>query len=147
MNLNHPILRNSIGMLLGIIVGGMVNMTLIMNSSKLIPPPIGTNLTTEAGLIAAMPLMQPIHFLMPFLAHAIGTLVGAFIVTAIAISRQKTLALIIGLQFFIGGAMMVYKLPSPIWFNLTDLILAYFPFALLGYWLCKKINSSFINVK
>lgn len=135
MNLNHPILRNSIGICLGIIIGGIANMSLIMSSSHIIPPPTGANLATEAGLIAAIPHMQPIHFLMPFLAHAIGTFIAAFIATLISISRQKLISICIGIQFFIGGAMMVYKLPSPLWFNLADLILAYIPFALLGNWM------------
>lgn len=143
MNFNQPILRNGLGVLVGILVGGSVNMAIIMSSSAIIPPPEGANLTTEAGLIAAMPLMQPKHFLMPFLAHAFGTFVGALIVSLIAKTRQLILSIIIGIQFFIGGAMMVYKLPSPLWFNLTDLILAYIPFALFGYWIANQLKSQY----
>ncbi len=141
MNLNQPIVRNTLGILIGILIGGSVNMAIIMSSSAIIPPPPGANLTTEAGLIAAMPLMEPKHFLMPFLAHGFGTFVGALIATLIAVSREKLLSLIIAIQFFIGGAMMVYQLPSPMWFNLTDLIGAYVPFAFLGYWMGKQLKN------
>jgi hypothetical protein len=34
---------------------------------------------------------------------------------------------------------MAYILPAPLWFNLLDLTLAYFPMGLLGYWIGRKI--------
>ena len=128
----HPILKNTIAVILGLLIGGTVNSLLVMNSAALIPPPDGADLTTTEGLKAAMAIMQPKHFLIPFLAHALGTLVGAFITAKIAASYAKELALMIGLMFFIGGTFMVMALPSPLWFNVSDLLLAYFPMALLG---------------
>lgn len=128
----HPILKNFIAVLVGLLVGGTVNSLLVMNSAALIPPPEGADLTTTEGLTAAMALMEPKHFLIPFLAHALGTLVGAFITAKIAASLAKELALLIGLLFFMGGTFMVMSLPAPLWFNVTDLILAYFPMAWLG---------------
>lgn len=141
MNLKHPYVRNTIGILAGILIGGSVNMAIILSSSAIIPPPPGTNLTTEAGLIAAMPYMEPKHFLMPFLAHGFGTFVGALIASLIAVSREKILSMIIAIQFTLGGVMMIQKLPSPMWFNLTDLIGAYFPFAFLGYWMALQLKN------
>lgn len=128
----HPILKNTLAVILGLLIGGTVNSLLVMNSAALIPPPDGADLTTMEGLEAAMALMQPKHFLIPFLAHALGTLVGAFITAKIAASFAKDLALLIGLMFFVGGTFMVMSLPAPLWFNVTDLLLAYFPMALLG---------------
>lgn len=128
----HPILKNTIAVILGLLIGGTVNSLLVMNSAALIPPPDGADLTTTEGLKAAMAIMQPKHFLIPFLAHALGTLVGAFITAKIAASYAKELALMIGLMFFIGGTFMVMALPSPLWFNVSDLLLAYFPMAFLG---------------
>lgn len=128
----HPILKNTLAVILGLLIGGTVNSLLIMNSAALIPPPDGADLTTTEGLKAAMALMQPKHFLIPFLAHALGTLVGAFITAKIASSYAKELALLIGLLFFVGGTFMVMSLPAPLWFNVSDLALAYFPMAFLG---------------
>lgn len=128
----HPILKNTIAVILGVLIGGTVNSLLVMNSAALIPPPDGAVLTTMEGLEAAMDIMQPKHFLIPFLAHALGTLVGAFITAKIAASFAKELAILIGLLFFVGGTFMVMALPAPLWFNVTDLLLAYFPMALLG---------------
>jgi len=128
----HPILRNILAVVAGVFAGAFVNGAIISLSGSIIPPPAGTDLTTEQGLINSMYLMQPKHFIMPFLAHALGTLVGAFIVAKLAISNKMGLGLIIGIVFFMGGAIMVIKLPSPLWFNLLDLIIAYFPMAYLG---------------
>lgn len=125
-----PIVRNIFAVIAGLIVGSFVNMFLIKISGKIIPPPPGAVLTTEEGLKAAMQLMQPKHFLFPFLAHALGTFVGAALTVLLAVSNKMRLALIIAASFFIGGAMMVYQLPSPLWFSILDLGGAYFP---MGY--------------
>jgi hypothetical protein len=84
--------------------------------------------------------MEPKHFIMPFLAHALGTFFGAVLCTLIARSYQMILALSIGLAFFIGGFMMVFQLPAPLWFDLIDLIFAYFPMAWLGYRVVSLFN-------
>ncbi len=128
----NPIVRNILAVLAGLFSGGLLNMGIILISGSVIPPPEGANLTTPEGLAAAMPLMQPIHFLMPFLAHALGTLFGAWVSTFVANKNQLTVALIIGALFFVGGAMNVAMLPSPLWFNVVDLVLAYFPMAYLA---------------
>jgi len=128
----NPILRNILGIITGILVGGTVNGALISLSPHIIAPPAGYDLTTEEGLRAGMAMMQPKHFLMPFLAHALGTVVGAFIAAKIAATSKMIIAIAIGIVFMIGGIMMVMMLPSPLWFDITDLALAYIPMAYLG---------------
>ena len=135
------IVRNIAAVVLGLIIGSIVNMAIIMISGSIIPPPEGTDLTTMEGLKEAMTIMQPKHFIMPFLAHAIGTLVGAVIAAAIGTEKRKlTLALIVGGFFLIGGISNVIMLPSPMWFNAVDLIFAYIPMAWLGYKMVEKNN-------
>lgn len=135
------ILLNILAVILGLFIGGFVNMSIINISGSIIPPSNGIDVTTEEGLKAAIPLFEPKHFLFPFLAHAIGTLVGAFITALIAKTYRKILALVIGLAFLIGGIMMVFMVPSPTWFTLTDLILAYIPMAFLGYRIAFKLKK------
>ena len=106
---------------------------------KFFPLPEGVNITTEEGLKAGMSLMQPEHFIAPFLAHAIGTLVATFIAALIAVSRRRIITRVISLLYFAGGAYMVAILPSPMWFNLLDLIVAYKPMGMLGYWLATRV--------
>jgi hypothetical protein len=73
------------------------------------------------------------NFVVIFLAHALGTLLGAFLAAKIAVTHQMKFALGIGVFFLIGGTIMVVILPNaPIWFSATDLLLAYIPMAYLG---------------
>lgn len=134
----NPIVKNILAVVLGLSIGGAVNMVIIMISSSIIPPPDGTDLTTMEGLLAAMPLMEPKHFLFPFLAHALGTLVGAFIAAKIAANAKITFAMVIGVCFLIGGILNIVMLPSPLWFTLVDLVLGYLPMAYLGGKLATK---------
>lgn len=128
----HPILKNMLAVIVGTLCGGTVNGLLILNSASIIAPPEGADLTTAEGLTAAMSMMEPRHFLIPFLAHALGTLIGAFLTDKIAANYKMPLALFIGLLFFIGGTVNVMMLPSPLWFNVVDLVGAYFPMAWIG---------------
>jgi hypothetical protein len=134
------IIVNIVAVLMGLFAGAMGNGGIINISSKIIPPPIGSNLQTMEGLIKAMPIMEPKHFIMPFLAHALGTFVGAILCSLVARSQKLILALSIGLIFFIGGFTMVFQLPAPLWFDLVDLIFAYFPMAWLGYKIVSKLK-------
>lgn len=129
----NPILRNVLVVIAAVLIGGSLNMIIIAFSGKIIPPPEGAELQTMEGLKASMHLMQPKHFLMPFLAHALGTMLAAFLVVKWMKKNQQKYALGIGVWFLIGGAMNVYLLPSPLWFTVTDLILAYIPMAFLGF--------------
>ncbi len=126
-------LKNILVVIVGLIIGGIVNMGIIMISGSIIPPPNGVDVTTMEGLKETMHLFEPKHFLFPFLAHAFGTLIAAIIVSKFAATRQKSMALIVGVVFLIGGAINVYLLPSPMWFNAVDLIGAYIPMALIGW--------------
>ena len=129
----NPIVKNVLAVICGVFIGGALNMAIIMISGKIIPSPEGANLTTMEGLTAAMPLMQPKHFLMPFLAHALGTLLGAFIVAKMAATHKMRFAWGIGVWFLIGGIMNIVMLSmSPLWFATVDLVFAYIPMAYLG---------------
>lgn len=127
------IFRNILAVFVGLVVGSIVNMAVIMISGALIPLPEGADLSTTEGLKAAMPLMEFKHFIMPFLAHALGTLVGAFIAALIAINNTLNMARIVGVLFLIGGIMMVVQIPTtPLWFKIVDLVFAYIPMACIG---------------
>lgn len=132
------IVRNIIGVIAGVLIGSFVNMFIVELGPKFFPLPAGVNITTE-GLKAGMDFMKPEHFIAPFLAHAIGTLVATFIAALIAFERRKIITRVISLLYLAGGAYMVAILPSPMWFNLLDLIVAYLPMGMLGYWLATKI--------
>jgi uncharacterized membrane protein YqgA involved in biofilm formation len=137
----NPVLRNILSVVAGVVIGGIVNMAIVIVSGSVIPPPAGADLTTTQGLQASMHLMEPKHFLMPFLAHALGTLIGAFIAAKLGASRHMMLALIVGAFFLVGGISAVLMLPSPAWFTATDLLGAYLPMGYLGGWLAQKSGT------
>ncbi len=135
-------LKNFLVALFSVLVGMVVNIFIISISASIIPPPDGADLSTSEGLIAAMPLMEPKHFLMPFLAHAIGTLVAVFMAFKIVPDSKLSYALFVAVPFFLGGAYMVNELPAPLWFDIVDLSLAYFPMAWLGAKLAGGLSKS-----
>lgn len=128
----NPIIKNIIAVIAGVAIGSVVNMGIVMVSGAIIPPPEGGDITTMEGLKATMHLFEPKHFVFPFLAHALGTLAGAFVAAKIAASHKIKMALIIGVFFFIGGAVNISMLGGPIWFSVLDLAIAYIPMAYLG---------------
>jgi hypothetical protein len=135
----HPVLKNILAVIAGILLGSAVNMGIILISGYIIPPPEGADVTTTEGLKASMHLFGPRHFIMPFLAHAVGTFAGAMLTAFLAASHKMKFALGIGVVFLIGGITNVLMLPSPLWFTLLDLVLAYLPMAYLaGRWGAKK---------
>lgn len=128
----NPVIRNILAFIAGAIFGSVVNMSIIEISSLVIQPPPGADVSTMEGLSASMPLFEPRHFLMPFLAHALGTLAGAWLAALLAASHKMGLALGIGVLFLAGGIGAVVMIPAPLWFEITDLLLAYIPMAWLG---------------
>ncbi|OIV39678.1 hypothetical protein [Flavobacterium johnsoniae] len=128
----NPILRNILAVIVGIIVGSIVNMSIILISGSIIPPPNGVDNTTMEGLQKTMHLFEAEHFIFPFLAHAIGTFAGAVTTAFIAFNHKKKLALVIGAFFLLGGIVSVCSLPSPMWFTVVDLVFAYIPMAYLA---------------
>jgi hypothetical protein len=126
------ILKNILAVVIGILLGSTVNMAIIKISSSIIPPPEGADITTMEGLKASIHLFKPINFLFPFLAHALGTLFGAFLAAKIAATHKMKFALGIGFFFLLGGIANVYLLPGPMWFSVVDLVFAYLPVAYFG---------------
>ncbi len=81
------------------------------------------------GLNKTMHLFEPKHFIFPFLAHSIGTLVGAFVAALVAANKQLIFSLVVGFFFLLEGIYMIIALDAPIWFELLDAIFAYIPMA------------------
>lgn len=137
----HPILKNIIAIITGFVGGSIINMAILNIGGNIIPPPEGADTSTMEGLKQAMSLYTPIHFLMPFLAHALGTLTGSLLAGMIAATYSKILSLVVGVFFMVGGITAILMLPSPLWFSITDLTLAYLPMAWIGWKLSSIIKS------
>jgi hypothetical protein len=124
--------RNVLAVLVGVFVGGLVNMGLILAGPLVIAPPAGVDMTTAEGLQAGLALLEPRHFVFPWLAHALGTLIGAWLAARLAVSHHQRLALVVGVVFLAGGIMAATMIPAPTWFLALDLVGAYLPMAWLG---------------
>ena len=123
-------LKNIAIVILGIIIGMIVNIGLIILGGTIFPP------SENFEPMNAMNWDFK-YFIFPFLAHSIGTFSGAFVVSKLSKKSNIIMPLIVGLYFLVGGIYMVTILPAPIWFILLDIILGYIPMALLGW----KINK------
>ena len=132
------IIRNILAIIIGVFIGSIVNMSIVLVSSSIIPPPEGADVTTLEGLKASMHLFGPKNFIMPFLAHALGTFAGAIAASLIAATHKMKFALAIGAVFIIGGIINIVMLPSPIWFTIIDIAGAYFPMAYFAFKLTIK---------
>lgn len=123
------ILRVILAVVAGVFIGGLVNMALVMLGSAIVPAPAGVDVTNAESVTASAHLFQPRHFLFPFLAHAVGTLVGATAAHLFAGSHRNAAAWAVGAVFFAGGIAASRMIPAPTWFVVADLVLAYFPMA------------------
>ena len=139
------IVRLILAVVAGLVIGSVVNMSLIMISGSVIPPPAGANVTTTEGLKASMHLFEPRHFIFPFLAHSLGTFVGALVATMLTPNRTSGPAYVVGFAFLLGGIASVYMLPAPLWFSALDLVAAYLPAAWLGHRLVSRNVAKVAN--
>ncbi|MEO8068374.1 MAG: hypothetical protein ABI599_11830 [Flavobacteriales bacterium] len=128
----HPILRNLLALIAGLVVCLMVNGLLIRISGSVIPPPAGVDVNDMKSIAAHMDEFRPKHLLFPFLAHALGSLIGAFVAAVLAATRKMTWAWVVGSFHLLGGIMAAVLIPAPIWFIVLDLVVAYLPMAWLG---------------
>lgn len=131
-------LRNVLAVALGVLLGSAVNMALITLGPLLIPPPDGVDLNDTERFAENLRRLQPVHFLMPWLAHALGTLVGALLAARLAVSHHLTCALLVGVVFMTGGALVVMRYGGPPWFIAMDLLGAYLPMAFWGGKLARR---------
>ena len=137
-----PALKNILAIIMGWLGGSAINLGLVQIGHMIFPIE-GVDLNDIDALAEAMPTMDYEFFIFPFLAHALGTLVGAVIAGVLAATHKMKFALGIGVLFLLGGIMVNYMLPGPTWFAIVDIIVAYLPMAYMG----GKIALSLAPVK
>ena len=103
-----------------------------MVGPMVVPLPPGIDMTTMEALEKTVHLFEPRHFAVPFLAHSLGTLAGAYLAFILAATRRFPIAALVGAAFFAGGVAASSMIPVPVWFIVLDLVVAYFPMAYLG---------------
>lgn len=131
------LLRNILAVLAGLVAGSVVNMGIVLAGPLLVTPPAGVDMSTAEGLARGMPLLGPQHFVVPFLAHAAGTLAGALVALSLAATRKALAAYAVGVLFLCGGVAAATMIPAPAWFIALDLLAAYLPMA----WLAVRLGA------
>ena len=128
----HRFLRTLLAAAAGLVLGAATNMGLVLLGARLAPPPDGMDPTSVESVSANIHLFGPRHFVFPFLAHAIGTFIGALAAGLLEKPRGTRAHRFVGGFFLAGGVAMAVKVPAPTWFIATDLALAYVPTAILA---------------
>lgn len=132
-------LRNILAAVVGLLVGGSVNMALVRAGAWMMPPPAGVDVNDLESINAHIGEYSVPQLLAPFAAHAAGTLVGAWLAATLAAARRLVPASIVGAFFLLGGVMAIRMIPgTPTWFAVLDLAGAYVPMALAGWWLAVR---------
>jgi hypothetical protein len=133
--------KNFLAVIAGVVVGSFVNIALVNIGPSVVPLPEGADVSTMENLRDSMKMFTPVNFIFPFLAHALGTLAGAFIAAKFSASHHVVFAMCIGGFFLMGGIAAVSMLGGPLWFNVADLGLAYIPMSFLGAALAGRTRS------
>ena len=125
-------LKNVLAVIVGCVVGSIANMILVTVGPYVIPPPDGVDVTDVESIKSSMHLFEFRHFIFPLLAHALGTLVGAYLAALIAASCRMAAAMVVGGLFLIGGIANAFMIGGPVLFYVVDLVGAYIPMAWIG---------------
>ncbi len=137
----NSVLKNILAVIAGWIGGSAVNMGLIQLGYSLYPIE-GVDPNDMEALAEIMPTLGAEHFIFPFLAHALGALVGAAIAGMIASTNKMRMALIVGAIFLLGGIAVNIMLPGPTWFSVVDILFAYIPMAWVGGKLAERLTGA-----
>jgi len=134
----NDVLKNALAVLGGIFIGIFVNASIIKLGNLIVDPVPGIDTSDFNSIDNNIHLFKFKHFLTPWIAHSIGTLIGAFIAAKYAADNQMIYAFIVGLFFLTGGLTMAYLVQGEsILFNIADLGFAYIPMAWIGAKLAK----------
>ena len=128
----NPRLKNALAVIVGIIAGSVANMALVVVGPAIIPPPDGVDVTNMESIRSSLHMFEFKHFVFPFLAHALGTLAGAYLAVVMSASRGMAAAMVVGGFFLIGGIINAVSIASPTLFAVVDLAGAYIPMAWIG---------------
>jgi hypothetical protein len=125
-----------VALLFGLIAGAALNMGILYAGMWLLPPPEGVDINRVETINENIHRYSLLDMAVPFLAHALGTLLGAFVGASIALTpnSRRRVALLIGCIFLLGGLEAIRMIPNaPLWFDILDLTVAYIPMSIIGW--------------
>jgi hypothetical protein len=109
-------LRNIGAVLLGLVVGSVLNMALIMANMSLFPGPAGLDFDDTAAMAEYVASLPDSAFILVLLAHVGQASVGGWIAARVGASRPVVLALVVGVLTMVGGLINLINFPdAPKW--------------------------------
>lgn len=109
-------LRNIGAVLLGLIVGSVLNMAVVLlNSYVLFPMPEGVSFEDPVAFGEYIGGLPAAAFVLVIVAHLLQAGVGGWVAARMGKSRPVLLAMIVGVLTLLGGAMNAAQLPLPTW--------------------------------
>lgn len=105
-----------------------INGWIISISGNMIPLPEGVDPNDLESIKANIHLYTWKHYIMPYAAHALGTLAAAFIAAKIWVGNKMTSGYVFGGFFLLGGIAAAYMIGTPP----IDIMFAYIPMGWIG---------------
>ena len=133
-------IRNIIALMVAIMAAAMITFLIITFGHAIIPPPDLIDTNDFESIKSNFHLFQTKHFIFPLLAHAMGTLVAAFLVALLAANHQFRLALGIGVLFMLASLWLAFRIGHFNWIGVVE-IMQYIPFSILGYRLWRRMDE------
>ena len=132
-------MKTAAKLVLPVVVGAMAGMAMIQLAERLLqlkyPLPPGLSLRDA---VAAMPVSA---FAFLLLGYSVASLCAGLVATMVSGRENIRPAIIVGIIITSGGVFNNISVPGqPQWFSIISL-LAYLPFAMLGYLLVRKRDA------
>lgn len=109
-------MRNAGAVIVGLVVGMMVNMALVMlNAYVLFPMPEGMDMMDPDQLNTYIVTLPPQAFITIIAAHLGQSFVGGWVAARLGSSHPIRLAMIVGVISLIGGILNAMEIHAPSW--------------------------------
>jgi len=129
-------LRNSLAVIGGSLVGMAVNMGLIqLNMHVLFPMPAGMDMNDPEQFNAFVATLPTSAYFVVLLAHLGQSFVGGWVAARLGASRPMLLAMIVGVLSLAGGIMAMMMIDGPDWMMIE------LPLYLVVAWLAGRIEQ------
>jgi hypothetical protein len=109
------VLRNILGVVVGLVVGSVANMALVQLNLTLFPMPDGADMNDPVAFAAYVQSLPATAFLLVFAAHCAQAGVGGWVAARIGASRPLVLAGIVGGLTVVGAILNLVMLSPPAW--------------------------------
>lgn len=126
---------------LPVVVGSAAGMFLIkmgeLALGKMYTLPVVTDLNNLEPLKAAIMALPISAFMLLLVNYIIASLVSGITSTLVIKGTSAIPAIVSGVILTVGGIANIMRIPHPLWFSITNLLI-YIPFAWLGYFAFRK---------